>query len=85
MTTRVPALDMRNQFSDWTNRVQYGGERIIVTRRSKPNVAVVPLDDLELLLLLEDVIDLEEARLALAEAEEKGTVSWEEVKKEIGL
>ena len=85
MTTNVSALELRDQFSDWTNRVHYGKERMLVTRRSKPHVAIVPVEDLRLLELLEEMLDLEEARLALAEASEKGTVSWEEVKRELGL
>jgi len=34
---------------------------------------------------LEDKIDLEEARAALAESKKKGTVSWDKVKKELGF
>ena len=85
MTTNVSSLEVRDQFSDWTNRVHYGKERLQVTRRSKPHVAIVPVEDLRLLEQLEEMIDLEEARFALAEAREKGTVSWEEVKQELGL
>jgi hypothetical protein len=38
-----------------------------------------------LLEALEDKIDLEEARAALAEAKKKGTVPWEKIKKELGI
>jgi len=51
--------------------------------------AVIPMDDLELLekviAKLEDLIDLEEAKAALEEAEEKGTIPWEELKAELSL
>ncbi len=67
------------------DRAAFGKERMILTRRGKEIVAVVPIEDVKLLEALEDKIDLEEARTALAEAKKKGTVSWEKFKKEIGL
>ncbi len=82
---RIPAVKARDEFSDLINRAAYGKERVVLTRRGKPLAAVVPLDDVELLERLEDRIDLDEARAALAEARDDGTVSWEEIKAEIGL
>ena len=78
-------MKARDEFSDLVNRVAYGKERVVLTRRGKPLAAVVPLEDVELLERLEDRIDLDEARAALAEARDDGTVSWEEIKAEIGL
>jgi len=43
------------------------------------------LPDLAALQHLEDQADLAEAREALAEIETEGTVSWEQVKAELGL
>ncbi|HUX08500.1 MAG TPA: type II toxin-antitoxin system Phd/YefM family antitoxin [Acidobacteriota bacterium] len=85
MTTSISALEARDRFADMTNQVHYGKERVVVTRRSKPFVAIVPLDDLKLIELLEDLIDIEEAHRALAEAEAKGTISWEDIKEKLGL
>ncbi len=45
----VPTVEARNQFSKIINRVAYGKERIALTRRGKPLVAVVPIEDVELL------------------------------------
>ncbi len=83
--TRLKASEVREEFADVINRVAYGGERIVVHRRGKDVVALVPVDDVALLQALEDRIDLEEARKALAEAKSKGTVSWEALKAEMGL
>jgi hypothetical protein len=58
---------------------------VTLTRRGKEIVAVVPIEDVKLLEALEDKIDLEEARAALAEAKKKSTVSWEKIKKELGI
>jgi prevent-host-death family protein len=82
---QVNTVNARAQFSDIINRAAFGKERVTLTRRGKEIVAVVPIEDVKLLEALEDKIDLEEARAALAESKKKGTVSWEKVKKELGL
>ena len=46
---------------------------------------MVPIEDLELLEELEDRIDVIEGLQALAEAQEQGTRSWEEVKANLGI
>ncbi|HDL52478.1 MAG TPA: type II toxin-antitoxin system Phd/YefM family antitoxin [Proteobacteria bacterium] len=75
----------RDSLSDTLNRVLYGRERIVIRRHGKDVAALVPMEDLRLLDEIEDRMDLEEARTALAEAEEKGTIPWEKVKKDLGL
>ena len=82
---QVNTVDARSQFSEIINRAAFGKERMILTRRGKEIVAVVPIEDVKLLEALEDRIDLEEARAALSESKKKGTVSWEKMKKELGL
>ena len=82
---QVSTVDARSQLSEIINRVAFGKERMILTRRGKEIVAVVPIEDVKLLESLEDRIDLEEARSALAESKKKGTVSWEKIKIELGL
>lgn len=55
------------------------------TRRGKPLVAVVPIEDVEALEAIEDRIDIQEARNVLAEIGTEGTVPFEQVKAELGL
>jgi hypothetical protein len=43
------------------------------------------MEDLRFLEDLEDRVDLEDARTALAESEKEGTIPWEKVKKDLGL
>ena len=81
----ISTVEARAQFSEIINRAAFGKERMILTRRGKEIVAVVPIEDVRLLEALEDKIDLEEARAALAEAKKKGTVSWDKIKKNLGL
>lgn len=82
---QVNTVNARAQFSEIINRAAFGKERVTLTRRGKEIVAVVPIEDVKLLEALEDKIDLEEARAALAESKRKGTVSWEKIKKELGI
>ncbi len=81
----VSTAQARDQFADVINRVAYGKERVILTRRGKALAAVVPFEDAQLLEALEDQLDIEKARAALAEIGDGGTVSWESLKAELGL
>ena len=83
--TEISTVEARDQFAHVVNRAAYGKERVILTARGKAIAAVVPVEDVELLEELEDQLDLEEARAALREAEERGTVSWESLKAELDL
>ena len=85
MDGMVSAAQVRERLAEVVNRAAYGKERVILARRGKAVAAIVSLEDVELLEALEDQIDLENARAALIEAEKKGTVSWEEFKKELSL
>lgn len=81
----ISTADARDQFSEVINRAAYGKERIILTRRGKALVAVVPIEDVELLRELEDYYDAKEADEALEDARLHGTIPWEQVKSELGL
>lgn len=83
--TTLSATEAQERFSELLSRVASGKERIVLTRAGEELVAVVPLEDLALVEALEDRADLEEAREALREAQEKGTVSLADLKAELGL
>ena len=76
---------MRKNLSDTLNRTYYQGERIVVTRRGRGLAALVPMADLEALEALENRIDLEEARAALAAMKAKGIVPipWDEAERQL--
>jgi prevent-host-death family protein len=78
----MTATQARQDFAETVNRVAYRGERVVLERRGKPLAAIIPVQDLEILEKLEDRLDLEAARAALAKP---GTVPWKKVKKELGL
>ena len=77
--------DARSHLAEIANEVAYAGKRAILTRKGKKLVAIVSIEDLETLEAIEDRIDLEDARKALADAKKNGTVSWESIKKKLNL
>jgi prevent-host-death family protein len=85
--TRLAVTKAREELAEMLNRVAYGRERVVLQRRGKNVAALVPIEDLELLEMLEDRLDLESAKRALAEAKAKGEkpMPWKTVKKQLGL
>ncbi len=81
--TRIAASDARSEFAEIVNKVAFGGERIRLHRHGKDVAALVPIEDLRLIEDLEDKMDLDEARAALAEKAPR--VAWKRLKKELGL
>jgi prevent-host-death family protein len=81
----ISTVKAREQLSTVINRAAFGKERVVLTRRGKEVAAVVPIEDVKLLEELEDRIDLEDARAALAEAKSKGTIPWVKIKADLGL
>lgn len=86
----VTSEEVRLNLGELINRVKYRNERVRVTRRGKPVMALVPLEDLEfmerVLDALEDEIDLAVIKQRLREYEATGEgVPWEQVKAELGL
>jgi prevent-host-death family protein len=81
----ITTVAARQNFSELINRVAYGKGRVLLTRRSRPLVAVVPIEDIALLEAMEDRDDLKAARAALREVKRKGTIPWTRMKKELGL
>jgi prevent-host-death family protein len=75
----------REQFADLVNRVAYGHERVRIVRRGRGLVAVVPIEDLALIEALEDELDLEAVRAALADPSNETPVPWEQVRAELNL
>lgn len=89
-TAVVTSEEVRLTLGELINRVRYRGERVRVTRRGKPVMALVSVEDLEFLEnvldALEDDIDLPVIKERLREFEETGEgISWEQIKAERAL
>ena len=80
--TKVSMTKARQDFTNIANRVMFGDERICIEKNNKPAVAIVPVEDLEILEALEDKIDLEEALKAL---KKPGFIRLKDLKKKLGI
>ncbi len=79
---RVSMTKARQDFTNIANRVMFGSERICIEKNNKPAVAVVSVEDLEILEKLEDQIDIQAAKAAL----KKGKfITLEALKKQLGV
>ncbi len=77
---RLAVSRARGDLAEALNRVAYTGERIVLERRGKRVAAIVSVEDLDLLEQLENRMDLEDARKALADVRRHGAIPWEKVK-----
>jgi prevent-host-death family protein len=57
--TIFPASEARANFMEVISRVRYGRERLVITNKGKPAAALVTMEDLAILQLLDDV-DIQE-------------------------
>ena len=76
--------EARHEFADIVAAAHYGAERTTITRNGKPMAAVVPLEDLEAMEALEDMMDLKVARKRLADFRKHGGKTLEAVRAEFG-
>jgi antitoxin Phd len=83
MTTKISTADARKNFSNIVNRVSFGKESIILTRRGEEIAALVAIDELRLLQELEDRVDISDAMKAIKEQGED--IPAEQFWKKLGL
>ncbi len=83
MSQIVNTVEARKNLAELVNKVAYGEDSIILTRRGKQVAALISMEEFELLHRLEDLIDIQEAKKALATPEKN--ISHEEFWKELGI
>jgi len=80
----VTVSEAREHLTDVIDEARRQHEPVYLHRRGKRLAAVIDAEDLDRLIeLAEDAIDIAEARAALEEEGE--SISWDEVKAELGL
>ena len=67
MHDTITTADARKNFADIVNKVAYGKEPVVLTRRGQKIAALISIDELQLLQKIEDHIDIEDAMKALEE------------------
>ena len=83
MLNKVSTAEARKKLAEIVNKVAYGKEPIVLTRRGEEIAALISMEELELHKLIEDYIDIEDARKALEEPREN--IPAEKLWKELGL
>jgi prevent-host-death family protein len=85
MTKTMTTIDAKENFTELLNHVSHSKERVILVRRGKDLVAVVPLEDLLLLETSQDKKDVREAVDALKESKAGSTITIEKLKEDLGI
>ena len=81
--TNITVTQARSGFFDLFDRVARKHERVVISRRGRESVAMVPVEDLEKIEALEDAEDIRAADAALAKSNRR--IPYDEVRKELGL
>lgn len=81
----VPTVEARRNLSEILNRVAYGKERVVVTRHGKGVAAIVPVEELDLLDRVRRFAARADVADALRELEEGKAVSWNGLRRDLGL
>ncbi len=82
--TKIGVSEARDHLSEVVDRARYTQERVVLTKRGREVGAIISMDDLKLLEMLEDQLDIKAARQALEESQGE-RVSYDEVRKKLGL
>jgi antitoxin Phd len=83
MLNKISAADARKKFANIINRVAYGKESFVLTRRGEALAAIVSMEDLKLLQEVEEQMDIDDAWRARNEPGEN--ISWEKLREELEL
>ena len=83
MLNIISTADARKKFANIINRVAYGKESFVLTRRGEPLAAIVSIDDLKLLQEIEEQMDIDDAWKVRNEPGE--SISWEKLRQELEL
>ena len=82
MLNRISAADARKKFANIINRVAFGKESFVLTRRGEALAAIVSMEDLKLLQEIEQM-DIEDAWKVRKEPGE--SITWEKLREELDL
>lgn len=82
--TKIGVSDARDHLSEVVDRARYTHERVVLTKRGKDVGAIVSIEDLKLLEMLEDQLDIDMARKALAEAGDE-RIPYQGLREKLGL
>lgn len=76
--TTFPASEARANFMEVISRVRYGRERLVITNKGKPAAALVTMEDLAILQLLDDVDIMEKLDARVKTLKTEGTIDFDD-------
>ncbi|MGC8643716.1 MAG: type II toxin-antitoxin system Phd/YefM family antitoxin [Isosphaeraceae bacterium] len=79
---KVTTSEARKDFAGVVERARKG-TRYLIHKHNKGIAAIVPVEDLALLELIEHRRDIKAARQALEEIEREGTIPWDQAQAEL--
>ena len=82
---RLTADQARKEFGKVIDKATYSDRAVVITKYGEDRAAVISIKNLEYYQALEDYVDYIEAEKRLADYEENGGISLEEIKKEFGI
>ena len=83
MINKITTGDARKKFANIINRVAFGDESFVLTRRGEAVAALISIKELKLLQELEDQTDIDDAWNA--KKDHGDSIPWDELKKELRL
>jgi len=81
---QMSAAAVRRDLAKVLDRVAYGRERIVLSRRGKAEAVLVSLEDLLMLQQIEECVARDAVREAEDAAVREDAISWEALEKEFG-
>jgi prevent-host-death family protein len=81
----MTTVDARENFAELLNIVAYGTRRVVLTRRGKPLVCVIPMLDVDFIEELEDIVDGIAVDAAKKEQGDDPYIPHEELLKHYGI
>jgi PHD/YefM family antitoxin component YafN of YafNO toxin-antitoxin module len=79
----LSVTDLKKEFRQATGKVEHGQVRLVIERNNKAAFALIPIEDLELLQRVEDLIDAQAAEASMKDP--RRSIPWEELKAKLGL
>lgn len=80
---KINTSQARIDLAEIANRVQYRHERVVLTKYNKAVAAIVSVEDLRLIEMIEDRMDLEDAKKVLADSGER--IPFDEIRRRLDL
>jgi PHD/YefM family antitoxin component YafN of YafNO toxin-antitoxin module len=79
----LSVTDLKKEFRQATGKEEHGHVRLVIERNNKAAFALIPIEDLELLQRVEDLIDTRAAEASMKDP--RPSIPWEELKAKLGL